>query len=285
FFQNVQNIVIPLLYKFYLSHSAKSFYKDHNKCRLELFKTLRALQMNPHTTLISPIEYYLEISHKAAYDVDLNIVQEARLALAELEKIIHPIAPTLQLPLQRDSDSEFLLEDQVEEITIAGTATNSLKRNGSEQELFEETDAMSSTCKRSKIIVPKHTGTRQDRNNTEPVEIADNEKNFNEHQADQNSHENTRNLLQKRDQVDNELTNVNTETGMECESVACVTIDDTEQCELLEDSPLADETDKILGSSPIAEKMQKKIAEEAIQQEEEESDDNLETLKLFSDIS
>ncbi|XP_032691694.1 uncharacterized protein LOC116854157 [Odontomachus brunneus] len=241
--------------------------------------------MNPHTTLISPIEYYLEISHKAAYDVDLNIVQEARLALAELEKIIHPIAPTLQLPLQRDSDSEFLLEDQVEEITIAGTATNSLKRNGSEQELFEETDAMSSTCKRSKIIVPKHTGTRQDRNNTEPVEIADNEKNFNEHQADQNSHENTRNLLQKRDQVDNELTNVNTETGMECESVACVTIDDTEQCELLEDSPLADETDKILGSSPIAEKMQKKIAEEAIQQEEEESDDNLETLKLFSDIS
>lgn len=94
-------MVIPLLYKFYLNHSAQSFYKKHNKCRLELFRVLRSLQMNPHSTLASPIQYYMEISHKATNDVDSSIAQEARFALTELEKIIHPIAPTLQLPLQK----------------------------------------------------------------------------------------------------------------------------------------------------------------------------------------
>lgn len=84
-----------------MSNSVPSFYKDHNKCRLELFKVLRALQMNPHVSLSPPTQDCLEISHKATYDIDLSIAQEARLALSELEKIIHPIAPTLQLPRQR----------------------------------------------------------------------------------------------------------------------------------------------------------------------------------------
>lgn len=97
----MQKTVISLLHHFYLSSSGQGFYKNHDKCRLELFKVLKVLQMNPHTALAFPIEYCLEISHMASYDVDLSITQEAKLALAEIEKIIHPAAPTLQLPRQQ----------------------------------------------------------------------------------------------------------------------------------------------------------------------------------------
>lgn len=57
--------------------------------------------MNPHVALAFPVQYCLEISHMAAHDIDLSIAQEAKLASAELEKIIHPTAPTLQLPRQQ----------------------------------------------------------------------------------------------------------------------------------------------------------------------------------------
>lgn len=57
--------------------------------------------MNPQATLAFPTQYSLEISHMAANDIDLNIAHEAKLALIELEKIIHPAAPTLQLPRQQ----------------------------------------------------------------------------------------------------------------------------------------------------------------------------------------
>lgn len=84
-----------------MNSSEQSFYKENHKCRLELFKVLKGLQMNPHITLAFPIQYCLEISHMATYDVDINIIQEAKLSLAELEKIIHPAAPSLQLPRQQ----------------------------------------------------------------------------------------------------------------------------------------------------------------------------------------
>lgn len=84
-----------------MSSSEQCFYKENHKCRLELFKVLKALQMNPHVTLAFPTQYCLEISHMAAHDIDVNVIQEAKLALAELEKIIHPAAPTLQLPQQQ----------------------------------------------------------------------------------------------------------------------------------------------------------------------------------------
>jgi len=93
--------VIPILYNLYLGAAEQNFYKDHNVCRLELFRVLKALQMNPHVELAFPVQYCLEISHMAANDIDLSIAQEAKFALAELEKIIHPAAPTLQLPRQQ----------------------------------------------------------------------------------------------------------------------------------------------------------------------------------------
>lgn len=94
------NNVISLLNNFYLSSPEQSFYKD-NKCRLELFKVLKVLQMNPHIKLGFPTNYCLNISNLAAHDIDINIVQEVTLALAESEKIIHPAAPTFQLPRQQ----------------------------------------------------------------------------------------------------------------------------------------------------------------------------------------
>lgn len=94
----MQKTVISLLYNLYLSSSEQNFYKNHSECRLELFKLLKVSQMNPHTALAFPTQYCLEISHMAAHDINLSIAQEAKLALAELEKIIHPAAPTLRLP-------------------------------------------------------------------------------------------------------------------------------------------------------------------------------------------
>lgn len=97
----MQNVIIPLLYCHYLGSSEQTFYRNHDKCRLEIFKLLKVLQMNPHITVTCPIQYYLEISDMALCDNNLNIIQEAKLALTELEKIIHPTAPTLQLPSQQ----------------------------------------------------------------------------------------------------------------------------------------------------------------------------------------
>lgn len=94
-YKSVQNTVISVLYDLYLGAAEQNFYRDHNACRVALFRVLKALQMNPHVALAFLTQYCLEISHMAAYDIDLSIAQEAKLALAELEKIIHSAAPTL----------------------------------------------------------------------------------------------------------------------------------------------------------------------------------------------
>lgn len=97
FFQTVQNIVISLLYDCYLSNTEQKFYKEYPDCRLLLLRVLRASQMNPHSLMPLPTQYSLEIFEMALNDNNLNIIQEAKIALAELEKIIHPYAPPIQL--------------------------------------------------------------------------------------------------------------------------------------------------------------------------------------------
>ncbi|KAK1132096.1 hypothetical protein K0M31_016233 [Melipona bicolor] len=97
FFKTVQNTIIPLLYDCYLSATDQRFYKEHPDCRLLLFRVLRALQMNPHSLSPLPTQYSLELFEMALNDNDLHIIQEAKVTLAELEKIIHPHAPPLQL--------------------------------------------------------------------------------------------------------------------------------------------------------------------------------------------
>lgn len=86
-----------MLYDCYLSTTEQKFYKEHTHCRLLLFRVLRALQMNPHSLTPLPTQYSLEIFEMALNDNNLHIIQEAKVALAELEKITHPHAPPIQL--------------------------------------------------------------------------------------------------------------------------------------------------------------------------------------------
>lgn len=113
FFKTVQNIVIPLLYDCYLSTSEEKFYKEHTHCRLLLFRVLRALQMNPHSLTPLPTQYSLEIFEMALNDNNLHIIQEARVALAELEKIMHPHAPPIQLTQVETIEKEFVTGEQI----------------------------------------------------------------------------------------------------------------------------------------------------------------------------
>ncbi|XP_068967263.1 proline-, glutamic acid- and leucine-rich protein 1 [Bombus flavifrons] len=113
FFKTVQNIVIPLLYDCYLSTTEQKFYKEHTHCRLLLFRVLRALQMNPHSLTPLPTQYSLEIFEMALNDNNLHIIQEAKVALAELEKITHPHAPPIQLTQVETIHKEFVTDEQI----------------------------------------------------------------------------------------------------------------------------------------------------------------------------
>ncbi|XP_053978703.1 proline-, glutamic acid- and leucine-rich protein 1-like [Hylaeus volcanicus] len=112
FFRTVQNIIIPLLYDCYLSSNEQKFYKDSSKCRLLLLRVLRALQMNPHSLVPLPTQYSLEIFQMALIDSNVCITQEAKVALAELEKIVHPHAPSIQLTQVETIQEQFVVSDQ-----------------------------------------------------------------------------------------------------------------------------------------------------------------------------
>ncbi|XP_012231331.2 proline-, glutamic acid- and leucine-rich protein 1 [Linepithema humile] len=191
FYKNVQNTIIPLLYNHYLGSSGQNFYKQHNKCRLELFKVLKALQMNPQATLAFPTQYSLEISHMAANDIDLNIAYEAKLTLAELEKIIHPVAPTLQLPRQQKPDDQFVSEKQEEEVA---TISELDKKSRVEEELSQDTNIMS-TCKRPKIISIERVKIMENASSTEQnclerIEANNSVMDVDKSQVDKNSFQN-----------------------------------------------------------------------------------------------
>lgn len=53
--------------------------------------------MNPHSSVPLPTQYSLEIFEMALIDSNVRITQEAKIALAELEKIVHPSTPSIQL--------------------------------------------------------------------------------------------------------------------------------------------------------------------------------------------
>ncbi|XP_070148969.1 proline-, glutamic acid- and leucine-rich protein 1 [Polyergus mexicanus] len=223
-YKNVLNTVIPLLYNFYLNSSEQSFYKDNNKCRLELFKVLKALQMNPHITLAFPIQYCLEISHMAAHDIDVNIVQEATLALAELEKIIHPAAPTLQLPRQEKSDNEFVSESQAEEIA---TTNKSDKRSRTEEELSQNVDATLSASKRPKIISSKCVEIIQNRNGIELIEVNNSILNVDKSQMKQNSCKDIISISNENDRTEEKLSK---DTDMDHSKISFI---ERQTCKLL----------------------------------------------------
>lgn len=86
------------MYEYYLGSSTETFYKERAQCRLQLLRILKDLQLNPHVSSASSTQHAIQIFEMALNDSNLHIVQEARCALSELEKIIHPVAPTLYLP-------------------------------------------------------------------------------------------------------------------------------------------------------------------------------------------
>ncbi|KAK2578729.1 hypothetical protein KPH14_007805 [Odynerus spinipes] len=109
FYKSIQNVAIPLLYEYYLGSSVQNCYKEVPHCRLQLLRVLRNLQLNPHASFAPSTQYAVQIFEMALCDADLHIVQEAQCALSELEKIIHPAAPTLCLP--RIEDMSYELDD------------------------------------------------------------------------------------------------------------------------------------------------------------------------------
>ncbi|XP_015438505.1 PREDICTED: proline-, glutamic acid- and leucine-rich protein 1-like [Dufourea novaeangliae] len=117
FVKTIQNIIIPLLYDCYLSSTEHKFYKENSDCRLHLLRLLRTLQMNPHCSVPLPTQYSLEIFEMALCDNNLCIMQEAKVALAELEKIVHPHAPSIQLTQVETIQKEFVADNQSTEHT------------------------------------------------------------------------------------------------------------------------------------------------------------------------
>ncbi|CAL7943590.1 unnamed protein product [Xylocopa violacea] len=145
FFKTIQNIVIPLLYDCYLSSAEQKFYKENPSCRLLLFRVLRALQMNPHTLVPLPTQYSLEIFEMALNDNNLDITQEAKVALAELEKIVHPRVPPIQLAQAETVQKEFVTDDQVmqehievmEDVSTTGAETVANENTEPSSKYFE----------------------------------------------------------------------------------------------------------------------------------------------------
>ena len=110
FFKTIQSVIIPLLYDCYLSSVEQKFYKENTQCRLLLFRVLRAVQMNPHSLVPLPTQYSVEIFEMALSDSNLCITQEAKIALAELEKIVHPYAPSIELAQVEILQKEFVAD-------------------------------------------------------------------------------------------------------------------------------------------------------------------------------
>ncbi|XP_011639872.1 proline-, glutamic acid- and leucine-rich protein 1-like [Pogonomyrmex barbatus] len=238
FYQTVQNVIISLLYNLYLSSTEQNFYKAHTVCRLELFKVLKALQMYPHVTLAFPIQYCLEISQMAALDIDLSIAQEAKFALAELEKIIHPAAPTLRLSRRQESDNEF--ENEMEKVTnidkLDKRSRTSLKKVFfEEKECSDSEDAIQSVSKRPKITAIEII---QNETDIQPLEKNDSI-DINKSKIDDNLYkeieeEETKNVLQNKIQHKNQ-------SQLNIDAVANVTIESRMECELVTEEQLLEE--------------------------------------------
>ncbi|XP_076247122.1 proline-, glutamic acid- and leucine-rich protein 1 [Calliopsis andreniformis] len=147
FFKTIQNTIIPLLYDCYLSCSEQKFYKENPQCRLLLFRVLRALQMNPHSLVPLPTQYSMQMFEMALSDSNLSISQEAKLAIAELEKIVHPHTPPLQLTQTEAIQKEFVADGSQAEHseTIEDTSVFDTEN------VIDEEDAAPSSNKKLKV--------------------------------------------------------------------------------------------------------------------------------------
>lgn len=153
--QATQQLIVPILYDLYLGNDKQSFYKKNEECRVNLLKALRALQMNSNPLTPPPTQYSTEIFTLALHDSSSAIVEEAKLTLASLEKIVHPNGPTLSFfpsKTQTENGEEInLLEPRRPRETLErvrdilkdvqdleeesnGNVTNGQKRDAEEEE-------------------------------------------------------------------------------------------------------------------------------------------------------
>ncbi|XP_074110761.1 proline-, glutamic acid- and leucine-rich protein 1 [Cotesia typhae] len=92
-----EELIISLLYNVYMDSS--NFYRQNPECHLQLLRTLKTMQMNPHPLGASSLHHCIELFSSASRENNLQVVEEAKEALMQLEKISHPSAPTLSLPV------------------------------------------------------------------------------------------------------------------------------------------------------------------------------------------
>ena len=122
-----------MLNDLYLGASESNVYKANADCRLQLLNTLKALQLNSHPLTPPPTQFSIEMFNMALRDQDVRISQEAKSGLTELEKIVHPSAPTLDFPIQpRDKD-----EDDQDKETNQLTNTTGISQQRSMNELLD----------------------------------------------------------------------------------------------------------------------------------------------------
>ncbi|XP_063975236.1 proline-, glutamic acid- and leucine-rich protein 1-like [Diachasmimorpha longicaudata] len=109
----LQKIVVPLLLDVYLEKDEQSLYSTDVECRLHLLRALRAIQMNPNPLTPPPTQFSIQIFQLAINDDNEEVMNEARVALAELEKIVHPSADTLDFPPLQDHEDTFQDVDSI----------------------------------------------------------------------------------------------------------------------------------------------------------------------------
>ncbi|XP_057331442.1 proline-, glutamic acid- and leucine-rich protein 1-like [Microplitis mediator] len=96
-YQMIEELVIAMLSNVYMDDY--SFYKLRPFCHVELLRLLKIMQMNPHPLRPSSLHHCIELFSTPSHEYNRHVAAEAKEALMQLEKIAHPSALTLSLPV------------------------------------------------------------------------------------------------------------------------------------------------------------------------------------------
>ncbi|XP_075226835.1 proline-, glutamic acid- and leucine-rich protein 1-like [Lycorma delicatula] len=99
----IQESVITLLFEVQNTYDGPPIPYSDISCRKELYCTLQALCMEPHSTFSPPLNYAIAIFKGGLVDTSSEISVVCCTALSSIEKIIHPSAPPLDGPLRYDA--------------------------------------------------------------------------------------------------------------------------------------------------------------------------------------
>ncbi|KAK0175618.1 hypothetical protein PV327_009357 [Microctonus hyperodae] len=122
-----QRLIVSFLYDAYLATDETHFYRKNHSCRHGLLKVLRAIQMNSHPLLLSPIQHSIEIFTLAMNDEKIEIIKDAKLSLTEIEKIVHPCAPTLLHPLSQNQPKKNDLQSEFQDMNEVNLVNDARK--------------------------------------------------------------------------------------------------------------------------------------------------------------